>query len=150
MGYKQYIVLSGSMEPALHTGSVCFVNTRYDYEDLVVGDIVAFENGEIVVTHRIVDVSDGANLLYITKGDANDIDDGYSVNMGNYKGRTEFSISVIGYFLNHLQSVKGKVIFFTAFASMMIVYFLIDYGEDEKKKVENDNNSMLEDISDAK
>lgn len=33
-GIKPYIVMSGSMEPTIHTGSVCFVNTIADYSDI--------------------------------------------------------------------------------------------------------------------
>ena len=39
-GHELYVVKSGSMEPAIHTGSVCIVNTNADYDDMKVGDIV--------------------------------------------------------------------------------------------------------------
>lgn len=69
-GYTPYVVMSGSMEPVIHTGAVAFINTKDT--DCQVGDIITYRlrgnNGEeILVTHRIVEEQDG---MYITQGDA--------------------------------------------------------------------------------
>lgn len=70
-GVRPYVILSSSMEPAIRTGSLIFVNTRDKKAEE--GDIVTFllgESGkEVVVTHRIHCVTDQG---YITKGDHND------------------------------------------------------------------------------
>lgn len=70
-GVRPYVILSSSMEPAIRTGSLIFVNTRDRKAEE--GDIVTFllgESGqEVVVTHRIYCVTDQG---YITKGDHND------------------------------------------------------------------------------
>lgn len=70
-GVRPYVILSSSMEPAIRTGSLIFVNTRDRKAEE--GDIVTFllgESGqEVVVTHRIHCVTDQG---YITKGDHND------------------------------------------------------------------------------
>ena len=66
-GVRPYVILSSSMEPAIRTGSLIFVNTRDKKAEE--GDIVTFllgESGqEVVVTHRIHCVTDQG---YITKG----------------------------------------------------------------------------------
>lgn len=73
-GVRPYVILSSSMEPAICTGSLIFVNTRDRKPEE--GDIVTFVLGksgqEVVVTHRIHRVTDGG---YITKGDHNDTAD---------------------------------------------------------------------------
>jgi len=70
------VVQSGSMEPAIHTGSVVMVKPASDYK---IGDVITF--GEVSktkapITHRIYDIKvvDG-NPVYITKGDANNAPD---------------------------------------------------------------------------
>ena len=45
-GIKPVAVKSGSMEPAVKTGSICWVNFKADKSKLGTGDIVAFERGD--------------------------------------------------------------------------------------------------------
>lgn len=87
-GIRTYLVRSGSMEPAVHTGSVCLVDTRVAYDDIRTGEIVAYRSklGGLV-THRVIAVT-GEGLE--TKGDANDLTDGIAVTAENYLGRTCF------------------------------------------------------------
>ena len=40
------IVLSGSMEPKIHTGSICFINKKVPYDKIKTGDIIAFKAGK--------------------------------------------------------------------------------------------------------
>ena len=58
-GIQPYVVESGSMEPAIETGSVCFINKRALYDDMKVGDIIAFKIDEkSYATHRINSISE--------------------------------------------------------------------------------------------
>lgn len=52
-GINPYVVLSGSMEPQIHTGAIAFVNTKDTA--VKVGDVVTYRlaNDELV-THRII------------------------------------------------------------------------------------------------
>ena len=52
LGYKPFIVLSGSMEPSIMTGDMVFVKET-DPDSLKVGDVIAYKSGSAVVTHRI-------------------------------------------------------------------------------------------------
>ena len=38
-GIQPYVVESGSMQPTIQTGSVCFINKRANYDNMKVGDI---------------------------------------------------------------------------------------------------------------
>lgn len=61
------IVLSGSMEPKIHTGSICFINKKVPYDKIKTGDIIAFKAGKnTMVTHRVISVT---NSGFETKGD---------------------------------------------------------------------------------
>ena len=53
-GWKPFIVLSGSMETQIKTGDLVIVKET-DNEKLKEGDIIAFRNNAVVVTHRIVE-----------------------------------------------------------------------------------------------
>ena len=53
---ESYVVLSGSMEPNLHVGSLCFINKNIKIEDIKKGDIVAYKIDKIQVAHRVQSV----------------------------------------------------------------------------------------------
>lgn len=79
-GLRTYTVLSGSMEPTYHTGSVIYVK-KIAAEDIQAGTVITFMlNEDTVVTHRVVEVvpdeEDPTVLRFRTKGDANDAEDG--------------------------------------------------------------------------
>ena len=64
LGFGLAEVLSDSMYPTIKTGDVIMVVPKDEYE---VGDIVAFEDGAIIVTHRIIDENEDGT--FVTKGD---------------------------------------------------------------------------------
>ena len=107
-GIVPYIVLSGSMEKEIRTGSVAYVNTKFNREDIKVGDIIAFSVGQSQVTHRVVSIND--DNTYTTKGDANDTVDLKNVKFKNYRGKTIFSIPYIGYIVRFTQTKLGYCI----------------------------------------
>lgn len=83
-GIKPYITMSGSMEPNVKTGSICFVNTNADYDDILVGDVIAFETPTGgMVTHRVISITEEGME---TQGDANDVSDGISTTRENFAG----------------------------------------------------------------
>lgn len=92
-GFMMFRVVTGSMEPTIHVGSL-LMTRQADIMDIQVDDIVCFRTQEAdiwgkIVTHRVVDVismSDGSRLLE-TKGDANLIADGYYVSSDNLVGK---------------------------------------------------------------
>lgn len=122
-GNEIYIVRSGSMEPAIKTGSVCFVNTKASYDDLQVGDIIAFKHGDTMSTHRVNAITDGG---IVTKGDANDVTDLGLVTKDNYKGNTWFSIPYLGYAFQFTQTMHGRIVCISVFICLVLVLFLID------------------------
>lgn len=110
VGLTPYAVLSGSMEPAYHVGSLIYVR-QVDPETIDVQTPITFTlNGGVVATHRVVDViRDGSGYAFITKGDANSDPDGTPVKPENVIGVPVFSIPYLGYFSNWLQSGAGMI-----------------------------------------
>ena len=44
-GIRPYVVLTGSMEPAIPQGSICLVNSRSSFAEVSAGDVIAFRMG---------------------------------------------------------------------------------------------------------
>ena len=133
-GVVPYVVLSGSMEPQIRTGSVCFVNTKASFEEIKAGDVIAFEtvNGTLV-THRVIKIKDGAME---TKGDANQVTDGFTTTKENFRGKSVFSIPCAGYVISWLQTVRGKIIWITGTITLLLGSLLMDETKRNKKKGE--------------
>ena len=135
---KPFVVLSGSMEPAYHVGSLIYVKS-VDYKTLQVGDDITYMLDEdTVVTHRIIEVlideEDPDTIRYFTQGIANDIPDAVSVHYKNIIGKPVFSIPYLGYVSNYIQTPPGMYIAIAAAAIMILLVFLPDLFEDDKKK----------------
>ena len=116
--FKVLTVLSGSMEPAIKTGSVVFVkpahSTGSGQADYKIGDIITFgdqEGSEALTTHRIVEIEiEDGKTLYTVKGDANNAADTRKVPSENVVGKTLFSIPFLGYLLNFAKQPIGFIL----------------------------------------
>lgn len=139
MGMKGFTVLSGSMEPAYHTGSVIYVKPT-DGAALEEGQVITFYlTGKTVATHRIIEVvEEDGNVRYRTKGDANEVADGSLVDPKNIIGTPVISIPYMGYALSYIQSPPGKYVAFAAGAGLVLIMLLpsllFDKGNDKKSK----------------
>lgn len=138
IGLQPYVVLSGSMEPAYHVGSLIYVKS-VDYKELKVGDPITYMvNQDTVVTHRIIEVlideEDPDTIRYFTQGDANSAPDGTSVHYKNIIGKPVFSILYLGYLSNYIQNPPGMYVAISAGAILILLVFLPDIFVDEKKE----------------
>lgn len=139
VGLQPYVVLSGSMEPTYHVGSVIYVKA-VDYKELTVGDPITYMvSQDTVVTHRIIEVlvdeEDPETIRYFTQGDANDVPDGMSVHYKNIIGKPVFSIPYLGYVSNYIQNPPGSYMAIAAGALLILLVFLPDiFAEDESSK----------------
>lgn len=82
-----FIVQTGSMEPAILTGSTVFVSET-PFDAVETGDVVTYtDNGGNFVTHRVVEVHEaGETRRLVTKGDANENPDPEPVYRGDFLG----------------------------------------------------------------
>lgn len=95
LGYRAFIVMSGSMEPTINTTDI--VITKEQQENLRIGDIIAFQDNKVVTVHRIEGVStDGEEVLYQTKGDNNNTIDQNQIKPSDIKGRVVYRIAKLG------------------------------------------------------
>ncbi len=68
---------SGSMLPVLDKGANGIGIKPKSPDEINVGDIVSFFQGESLIVHRVIEKgSDKEGVFFVTKGDNNDFDDG--------------------------------------------------------------------------
>ena len=139
IGLQVFTVLSGSMEPTYHVGSLIYVKEVDPYE-LESGDVITFMLDEdTVATHRIVEVvpdeEDPTVIRFRTKGDANEAIDGSLVHYKNVIGSPVFTIPQLGYVANYIQNPPGTYIAISAGAILLLLVFLPDlFGSDDEPK----------------
>ena len=130
-GIVPYVVLSGSMEPTIDTGSLCFINKNADYEDVKEKDIIAFKLSDgTLVTHRAIEITETG---IVTKGDNNDGANSNQVRKDNFVGKNLFWVPKVGYAVKAFQSTKGKIIVITSIVLLFAAGFL--FGENKNKEV---------------
>jgi signal peptidase len=109
--FKILTVLSGSMEPKIHTGSVVFVNPEKDYK---IGDIITFgpySKTKPPTTHRIFDIKVvSGEPVYITRGDANESPDTREIAKKDVVGKVLFSVPYFGYVISFIKKPFGFVL----------------------------------------
>ena len=109
LGIRSYIVLTGSMSPVFEAGSYIIVKEK-SVEDIKVGDILTYEAGEAVLTHRVVEViKEGSDYSFITQGDANNTPDKNPVTHDEILGTAVFWVNGLGLALMTLRQPKVMV-----------------------------------------
>ena len=127
-----YVVLSGSMEPALSPGDVVIVDAS---APVSVGDVITYQTGDSVpTTHRVVGERDGG---YETKGDANENVDAGLVNPDAVIGRTVITIPLVGYVILWANSPVGYL--------LLVVIPLVLLGVSELAKWARQDSVQLSD-----
>lgn len=125
MNLKPVVVLSGSMEPEMKTGSMAFIDMKD--KDVEKGDIISFKNGEVLVSHRVVEITEEG---YKTKGDNNDDEDEGTVKKENVEGTVLFSVPGMGYFLK-TKALPVGIGITLLYLIMKVIYKEKKYEEDK-------------------
>lgn len=133
-GIRSFTVMTGSMEPTVHTGAIVFTRPEKVYKT---GDIIAFKKGDIVITHRIIDVESKNNSVsYKTQGDANNSEDSEPVLYQSILGHAFFNIPYLGRFVFFLKTIPGFFIFIVLPAGVFIIFEIINIKNEIVREVE--------------
>ncbi len=100
-GWSWAVILSGSMEPEISLDDLIVNKAQERYE---VNDIITFENGGALTTHRIVRESEGG---FITQGDANNSEDTTPVSPERIVGKVMFAVPKVGLVLGWMKTPAG-------------------------------------------
>src|SRR6056297_453829 len=122
--YAVKMVQSGSMEPAIKTGSVVIVKPAVDYE---IGDVITFRKGDETVTHRIHDLEIVEGETYfVTKGDANNAPDSEGIHPQAVIGKVLLDIPYLGYVVDFAKKPVG-------FLAVLVLPALVIIGDEIRK-----------------
>lgn len=141
LGITPMVVLSGSMSgdapDHIEVGDLIFVG-KAEASQLEAGDVIAFMEGKVVVTHRIVEVQSGDNgIEFITKGDANSAIDQTPVTEDRLVGIYKARLPKVGDFAMFLQTPLGMLLFIGVPLLAFIIYDIIrrqQYANKEKQR----------------
>jgi signal peptidase I len=111
-GMQPLTVMSGSMEPAIHTGDV-IVDRKIPAANAKVGDVITFrdpENRQRLKTHRVygMRIMDGT-VHFTTKGDANNNVEKWQVPATGEVGRVGYRLWRLGYVTHWITSRFGRL-----------------------------------------
>jgi len=124
---KIFVVLSGSMEPTIKTGSLIVDKPVSDYK---IGDIITFGKNtrtETPTTHRIVEIVDNdGKISFTTKGDANNSADISATPKNRVLGKVFFNVPYLGYAISAAKKPYGFLFI------IVVPALIIIYGEFEK------------------
>lgn len=122
LGHKIYIVMSGSMEPAIETGSLVAVRLL-PAEEIQPGDVITYhsDHSANLTTHRVhhLELDDG--LLFYTKGDANNALDPLPVEGRQVVGKVALTVPKAGYLFAYTRTRRGQMIIFSLAALTVAV-----------------------------
>lgn len=144
LGYKPFIVLSGSMEPSIMTGDMVFVKET-DPDSLKVGDVIAYKSGSAVVTHRIVEVkSENGETRYVTQGDANNAADQGLVKPADVEGIYQRRVAGAGNLAMFMQTTTGMILFVVCPLVLFVLWDVIRRQLESRKEVSRTKELEME------
>ena len=106
-GYSSLSIATGSMSGTLEIGDIIIIKDTDDYK---IGDIVTFLQGDDTVptTHRIIQYAEDGR--FITKGDANNADDGEKgVAKEEILGEMVCHMPILGMFVGWIKDGGGMI-----------------------------------------
>jgi signal peptidase len=126
-GYRSYSVLSGSMEPNIHTGDAV-VDKPISPLEARVGDVVTFKDpgrGGELVTHRVRSIRPhGATVAFVTKGDANNAVERWSTPANGRIGRVAYRLPSAGRVVAAIRGRFGRLLLIALPALFLGIYEL--------------------------
>ena len=132
-GYEPYTIVSGSMEPAVPTGSLVYIR-RIEAEAVEIGDVIAYygdRDENAVIVHRVVERDERS---FITKGDANETEDLRPVGYDQLMGIVSISVPHLGIFAEALTMGNGRILTVSLVFLALVLHLLAITLERKKEK----------------
>lgn len=146
LGYSVFRVMTGSMEPEIREDSLLVVE-KTPPEDIEPGDVISFFSPDpmlegAVNTHRVVRIEkENGRTRFITKGDANVIEDTYPTDASALVGRVVFKSYGLGKVVSLLSNplVFGIIILLPLLVILLMnLYRAVRIAADIAKKEEEE------------
>ena len=131
LGFKTYEIVSRSMEDTINKNDIIVVK-KVDKNEINENDIISFDNGNEIITHRIVEIENiNGQTLYTTKGDNNRFADDEKISFEQIEGKYVFKLSKLGYLMNFLKNRYFLIILF------IILIFCFIHIINVKRRIKN-------------
>ena len=137
-GYGAAVVLTGSMEPTISANDLILVAEKPVYAE---DEIAVYQSGNILVVHRILDITDG---MVTTKGDANNASDA-PVELSAVKGKVVGVIPGVGSLVKILKTPTATAVILVGAVLLLEASF-----RKEKKKGDDQLEKINEEIKKLK
>jgi signal peptidase len=138
LGIKTYVIISGSMKPNLDIGDIVIVKKASE-EELNEGDIIAFRQGQNVITHRISEIIvENGEKVYKTKGDSNNTEDSGTIKYELIEGKMINKIDFLG---NISLFLQNKIVIIII---LIVFYIYLSYSGAIKKRKRERREKRLE------
>jgi signal peptidase I len=129
---RTFTVMSGSMEPAIKTGSLVITSPKPFYYST--GSIITFHFGSQIVTHRVNEIAFADDTaLYKTKGDANNTTDLQLTSQTDVIGAVSAIFPYAGYALTFAKTPPGFALLVIIPALAVIILEAITIAKEVKK-----------------
>lgn len=135
LGIYGFTVSTGSMEPAIKTGDY-LISRKVKSDNIKIGDIITFIEEDTIITHRVSDIiNDNEDVMFITKGDGNNVEDDTTVIDENVICKYVFKVPILGYILDYFKYMNpiSKVVILL---TICLFYLFIDRIEKNIKEEE--------------
>lgn len=146
LGYKTYIITTNSMEPSIKHGDA-ILTKKIKENELIEGDIITFKRKNELITHRILRVDkEDDSVLYVTKGDNNNVEDKEKVSYDAIEGKKIATFPKLGYVV---EAAENQLVILII--TLVVLIFLFGkiqseerkYNRREKKKNESKEKNIL-------
>ncbi|MFC1965529.1 signal peptidase I [Chloroflexota bacterium] len=127
--YNLYMVRSESMKPTINMGDL-IINGPMDGSingELKPGTIITYEYRNDLVTHRLYSI-DGKAL--VTKGDATEDPDPWSVALSDVRGVYLFKVPYVGYLTNFIRTKDGWFLTVIAPGALLVLWLAKDIAKE--------------------
>ena len=125
-GWSWAVVISGSMEPEIRVDDLVVVHKEDSY---AVGDVITFQSGSSVVTHRIAAQTPKG---YITRGDANNTDDLSPVPQSSVIGKVAYVVPGVGLLIQYLRTPLGMTCMILIGFLLIEIPYMLDKHKNEE------------------
>ena len=136
-GGRSFSVMSGSMEPNISTGDLV-ITKAISPRDADTGDIVTFNDPEKqgrLLTHRVASSRPAAdNYSFVTKGDANNTVERWSVPAEGTIGQVVFRLPKLGYVLSFTKTPAARMALITIPAVLLAWFALVSIWRPRRKE----------------
>lgn len=133
--HRIYIVDSGSMSPTINVDSMIIVKES-EPNEINKGDIITYygHNKSSRVTHRVIDIENNGEF-FITRGDANEVNDPMPLEGKKLIGKVVFKIPFIGKVFRFLNTEMGMGVLVALMVLWIIAPLILERFKKSNKYV---------------